>query len=101
MDAIIILALIIIIVFFLKRTFSGFIYAVGMIDILLRLLNYLNINLFNGQVREFFTKYFPTSIPNMISNYTNDILETILIWLYVAIMIIFEFYIIRTFFNKK
>lgn len=101
MDAVIILILIFVIVFFVKKTFSGFIYSVGMIDILLRLIHFLNVNLFSGEIQAFFNKYFPISIPNMIGRYTNDILETVLVWAYVVIMIIFEFYIIRTFFHKK
>ncbi|MCM1371283.1 MAG: hypothetical protein NC181_05305 [Clostridium sp.] len=100
MVAIIILCIILVIVFFVKRTFSGFIYSVGMVDILLRILAYLNQELFSGEVHQFLTN-LPTSFPNMISSFTNGALETVLIWVYVVIMMIFEFYIIRTFFYKK
>ena len=101
MDVVIILFIIGMIVFFVKRTFSGFVYSVGMVDIFLRLIHFLNVNLFSGDIHAFFEKYFPTSLPNMIENYTNGTLSEVLIWIYVGIMIIFEFYIIRTFFHKK
>ena len=101
MVAVIILFIIIILVFFLKKTFSGFIYSVGMIDIFLRLITFLNQKLFGGELRAFIDKYIPTSLIDMINDYTNGVLATILIWIYVIIMIIFEFYIIRSFFHKK
>jgi len=89
------------IVFFFKRTFSGFVYSVAVVDIFLRLLAHLKLHLFTGEVATFFIKYFPNSVPAIISKYTSNTLETVLIWVYVGIMIIFEFYVIRTFFNKK
>ena len=89
------------IVFFFKRTFSGFVYSVAVVDIFLRILAYLKLHLFTGEVASFFIKYFPNSIPSIISKYTSSTLETVLMWVYVGIMIVFEFYVIRTFFNKK
>lgn len=101
MEVVIMMAIIGAIVFFFKRTFSGFIYSVAVVDIFLRLLAYLKIHLFTGEVASFFIKYFPNNIPAIISKYTSSTLETVLIWIYVGIMIIFEFYVIRTFFRKK
>ena len=101
MVAVIVLFIIIILVFFVKKTFSGFIYSVGMIDIFLRLITFLNTNLFGGELRKFISDYIPGSLIEMINSYTNGILATILIWIYVKIMIIFEFYIIKSFFHKK
>jgi len=100
-EVVIIMAIIGAIVFFFKRTFSGFVYSVAVVDIFLRLLAHLKLHLFTGEVATFFIKYFPNSVPAIISKYTSNTLETVLIWVYVGIMIIFEFYVIRTFFNKK
>lgn len=101
MEVVIMMAIIGAIVFFFKRTFSGFIYSVAVVDIFLRILAYLKLNLLAGEVASFFIKYFPNSIPAIIDKYTSSTLETVLMWIYVAIMIIFEVYVIRTFFNKK
>ena len=90
MDVVIILLIIGIIVFFVKRTFSGFVYSIGMLDILLRIIAFLNSNLFNrlsGEVYSFFATYFPTSFPNMIYKYTNGSLAEVLIWIYVIIIL--------------
>ena len=101
MDVVILMAIIGAIVFFFKRTFSGFVYSVAVVDIFLRLMNYLSVHLFTGEVASFFIKYFPASIPTIIDKYTSSTLEVVLMWIYVGIMVVFEFYIIRTFFHKK
>ena len=101
MEVVILMAIIGAFVFFFKRTFSGFIYSVAVVDIFLRLLAYLKIRLFTGDVANFFIKYFPNSIPAIIEKYTSSTLENVLIWIYIGIMIIFECYVIRTFFHKK
>lgn len=101
MEVVIMMAIIGAIVFFFKRTFSGFIYSVAVVDIFLRLLTYLKVQLFTGEFAAFLVKYFPNSIPAIISKYTSSTLESVLTWIYIGIMIIFEFYVIRTFFNKR
>ena len=101
MDVVIVLLIIGIIVFGLKRTFSGFVYAVGATDILFRLLAFLSGRLFSGEISGFISKYFPSSIPAVIDNYTDGLLYEILIWIFVGIMVIFEFYTIRIFFKKR
>lgn len=101
MDVVIIMALIGILVFFVKRTFNGFIYSVGVIDILLRIISFIKVQLLNGEILNFLNKYVPESIPNMIYKYTNNTLSTILMWVYVAIMIVFEFYLIKALIKKK
>lgn len=89
------------IVFFFKRTFSGFVYAVAMVDIFLRLLAFIKVKLLSGSVVGFLNKWFPASMPAVIDKYTNGIVCEVLIWVYVGIMIVFLFYTIRTFINKK
>ena len=101
MDAVIVLLIIGIVVFGVKRSFPGFVYAVGASEILFRLLYFLRERIFSGEVSSFLGKYFPSSIPSVIEHYTDGLLYEILIWIFVGIMIIFEFYTIRTFFKKR
>ena len=101
MAAFIVLLIIFLIVFCFKRTFSGFVYAVGAAEILFRLLYFLRLRLFAGDVSAFLGRYFPENIPAVIAHYTNGIIYEILIWLFVGIMIVFEFYTIRIFFKKR
>ncbi len=101
MEVIIIMAVIGAIVFFFKRTFSGFIYAVGMVDIFLRILAFLKGQLLGGEVLAFVNRWFPASIPAIIEKYTDGALTTVLFWVYIVIMIIFEGYIIKGFVKKR
>lgn len=103
MDIIIVLVIIGILVFLFKRTFSSFVYAVALSDIFLRIVTFLKVQLFKGDICKFFDKYFPESIPGVIDKYLKDIdiLNIILLWTYVILMCIFEVYIIKTFIRKK
>ena len=101
MDAVIVLLIIGVIVFCFKRTFSGFVYAVGAAEILFRLLYFLRIKLFSGEVSDFLGKYFPASIPSVIDRYTDGVVYEVLIWVFVGLTIIFEFYTIRIFLKKR
>ncbi len=101
MDIVIVLLVIFIVVFCFKRSFSGFIYAVGASEILFRLLSFLRVRLFSSDIANFIAKYFPENIPAVIGNYTEGIIYEVLIWIFVGIMIIFEFYTIRIFLKKR
>ena len=63
MDVVIVMAILGCIVFFFKRTFSGFVYAIGAIDILFRLLDFLKVKLLSSQISAFISDYLPASIP--------------------------------------
>lgn len=89
------------IVFFFKRTFSGFVYSVAMVDIFLRILAFIKAKLFAGNILVFLNKWFPVSIPAIIDKYTDGALCEVLIWVYIGIMVVFLFYTIRIFIKKK
>lgn len=101
MDVVIIMAIIGVIVFFFKRTFSGFVYTVAIVDIFLRILSFIKAKLLAGNILLFINKWFPVSVPAMIDKYTDGILCEILVWFYIIIMITFLVYSIRIFFKKK
>ena len=99
-DAIVVIALIIV-AFCWFRKFSKMVYAIAIIDIFLRLINYISANIgipgFSGWVN----KLFPTSIPGLLNNYMAGILLTIFTWIYVGFMVAFLFYTIRAFVRKR
>ena len=99
MDLVIIVILIGIVVFFFKQ-FSSFVYFVAIIDLFFRLLHMIASNLKIAEFINFVNKYIPASIPSVLNNYSTGILNTLLIWGYIILMVIFEFYIIRTFLRK-
>lgn len=98
----IVLGVLIAIVVIAFRKFSSFVYIVGIIDIMLRLITYLSNHLGVPEITALIHRIgFPSSIPAIIEKYTDGIFTTILMWVFFAIMVVFEFYIIRTFCKKK
>ena len=100
MDGIIVIILLIVVGFYYRK-FDKVIMAVGIIDIFLRLFNYLINNIQINGISEYIEKYLPGSIPSIINNYTEDILANLLMWIYVIFMGIFLFYVVRYFIKKK
>jgi len=100
MDLIILIVLIAIVILFFKR-FSSFIYFLAITDIFLRIMTFINAQLASFGIYLYLNRYIPASIPSVINAYSSGILNTVLMWLYVIAIIIFESYIIRTFFRKK
>ena len=98
-DAIIFLALLVIVIFFFKR-FSNVVFFVAIVDIFLRLLTFIRDNTFQ-EIKTFVTKYFPENIPGIIGKYAKGDLYTILVWVYVIVMCVFLFYVVRIFIKRK
>lgn len=93
MDIVVIFIILIIVALIFKR-FDNTIIFFGLIDIFLRILNFIGNNTFkilNG----FINKYFPASIPSIIRNYVDGSIEIVFIWIYIAIMILFVYYVFR------
>ncbi len=99
MDAIIFLALLVIVIIFFKR-FSNVVFFIAICDIFLRILTFIKYNTVK-EIKTFITKYFPENIPAIIGKYAKDDLYTILVWTYVVIMAIFLFYVVRIFIKRK
>lgn len=100
MDLVILVILIAIVVIFFKQ-FSSFVYFMAITDIFFRLFHMIATTLKIAQFTSFVKKYIPTSIPGIINTYSTGILNTLLIWGYIILVVLFETYIIRTFFKKK
>lgn len=77
------------------------VYAVAIIDIFLRLLHYISSNIGIPGFYFWVKKIFPNSIPGLLGNYMSGILLTVFVWIYVFLMAVFLFYVIRTFLRKK
>ena len=99
MDALIFLVLLVAVICFFKKL-SNTVYFVAIFDIFLRILTFIKNNTL-PEIKSFIAAYFPESIPNIIGKYARDDLYTILVWAYVIIMMIFLFYVTRTFIRKK
>ena len=101
MEAVIIILIILILVLLFKRTFSSAIYAIVIVDIFLRLVNFLMgyINI-KGDVGSCLNR-IPASLNAVIINSTNGIFEDILLWAIFIVYVIFLYYIIGNFIKKR
>ena len=100
MDGIIIIIILIVIGVYFRKV-DKIVMGVAIIDIFLRLFNYIISNIQINGISEYIEKYLPASIPSIIGNYTTDIIYNILMWLYVICMAIFLGYTVKYFFKKK
>ncbi len=92
-----IVIVLLLVVLFVFRKFSSFVYAFAIIDIFLRIVFYLRIKV---PLKEL-GKIFPENIPAIFAKYTDDIVYDILEWSYVFIMTCFLVYSIIYFIHKK
>ena len=100
MDGIIIMILIVVACAYFRRVDKA-VYSVAIVDLFLRIFNYLISHVKIDGVTEYLTKYLPSSIPSIINKYTSNIVSDLLTWAYVIIMAIFLFYTFKVFFRKK
>lgn len=101
MSSVVIILVVLILALVLKRTFSSFIYSLAIVDIFLRILHFIKLNVINAELGSILSRYFPTSLFNLVDSYTSGIFHLILTWFLVIAYIIFEYYIVCTFFRKK
>ncbi len=99
-DLIVVVILLLIVIFCFRR-FSSFVYAYAIIDIFLRLLHFIEVNVKVPELQNLINKYFPNSIEAIITGYTGGIIETILLWVNAIMYAIFLTYIVRIFIHKK
>lgn len=99
-DLVVFIVLALLVIYFFRK-FDSFVYFVAIFDILLRILTFIKYNIGLNDVKGLIDKYIPESIPSIIHKYINGLPASIIVWCYVIIMIIFEFYIIKYFWKKK
>ncbi len=93
----IIVVVLLLLVIFVFRKFSSFVYALAIIDIFLRIIDYLRINV---PLKEL-GNIFPSNIPAILDKYTDGMLLQILMWIYVFIYVCFLVYITNYFIHKR
>ena len=93
MDIVVIFIILLIVALVFKRLDNVIIFF-GLIDVFLRILDYIGKNTIK-EINDIINKIFPDSIPAIISNYSSGTLESILMWGYVLLMILFAFYVLR------
>ena len=100
MDLIILIILIVLTIVFFRK-FSNTVYVICIIDIFLRILDKIERMINVPEFSNLVNKYFPNSVLDIICSHSSGIIETVLVWLYIGIYLVFLFYVIQTFFRKK
>ncbi len=101
MDIVVIVLVIGAIAVMIFKRFSSVIYYLGIIDIFLRVLDFIANNLPLAVVSNFINTYFPNSLPGIIESYSEGIFTTVLLWALCIVYIILLFYLIKIFWKKK
>lgn len=97
--SLIILVVVLILIVVLCRSFRSFIYAFAISDILLRIIAFISSQV-TGSVHQFLEQ-IPDSIQSMIAADSRGVLYTVLMWVYVALYIVFVSYLIPGFFRRR
>lgn len=92
-DVIILLIVVLLIAFIFKKPSNAIIF-LGLIDIFLRIINFIGNNT-SKDINAIINKYFPSSIEGLVMKYSSGTLETILVWGYVILMSMFLYYVFR------
>ena len=100
MDLVIFIVLVLIVVTLFK-SFDSFVYFFAIVDILLRILDFLKQLLNIPELTTFLNQNVPTSILSMINHYSTGVFNQILTWGYLICFIVFEVYLIKYFMKTK
>ena len=93
MDIVIIFVILLIVALVFKKASNVFIFF-GLIDIFLRIMDYIGNNTID-EVNNVINKILPDSIPAIISKYLDGALESIIMWGYILLMILFVYYVFK------
>lgn len=99
-DLVVLIVLLVFVIIYSKR-FQTYIFGFGMIDIIFRILNVVRGYIPIKGVTTFIDTYIPSSIPAVIDKYTDGVLCMCITFVYVAIMIVFLYFIVKIFLKRK
>lgn len=100
MDLIILFVLIAIIVI-IRRDFMSFIYSLGAIEILFRVLHFIGNNLGIVELKRIIDTYIPTSIISIFAKYSNGLFYDVLVWIFVIFMGVLDYYLFKYLIKRK
>lgn len=99
-DVVVLVALIIFVIVYSKK-FDGYFLGFGAIDVSFRVLNLIKNIVPNKDVIKFIKTYVPESVVGIINKYTTDVINTALTFVYIIVMSIFLYLIIKVFLKRK
>lgn len=98
LDVVIIFIILLIVALIFKKP-SNVIIFFGLIDIVLRILDYIGKHTIK-EVNNIINKVFPDSIPSIIATHSDGLVQSIIMWCYIFLMILFVYYVFRTLIHR-
>ena len=92
--SIVVIFIILLIVALTLKKVSNVIIVFGLIDISLRILDYIGKHTIK-EINDIINRLLPDSIPAIINGNSSGILSDILMWGYVVLMILFVYYVFK------
>ena len=99
-DLIVLIVAIVFVIIYSKR-FQTYVFGFGMIDIAFRILNIIKGFIPIKDFKKLVDAYIPASVPGVIDKYTKGVTNIALIWVYIIIMALFLYLIIKIFIKRK
>ncbi len=100
MDLMILLILVIVIVIIFKDT-KSLVYALGIADIFMRLVHFIKVQVDVPEFSALINNYIPTSLVGIINKYSEGIFNIILSWMYIVVIAMFLFYLVKYLIKRK
>ncbi len=100
MDLIVVILVVLAAIVMIFKKIDGFVYYICLVDIFLRILDFIANNLPVSFISNFINTYFPDNFDSIIRSYTSGIFTVVLIWLLLIVYIIFDYYLVRAFWKK-
>lgn len=94
--SVIVIFIVLLVVALTSRKHSNIFLAFGLIDIFLRIIDYIGAHTLK-EINDFVNQIFPNSISGIITHYTSGNLADVLMWGYVLLMTIFFFQVFKLF----
>lgn len=94
--SVIVIFIILLVVAFTSRKRSNVFLAFGLIEIFLRIIDYIGAHTLK-EINDFVNSIFPNSISSIVTHYTSGTLADVLMWGYVLLMIVFFFQVFKLF----
>lgn len=100
MDLIIFLILVALVIFLL-RDIKWVTYLIGILEIFLRLVNYIANHLGISEVADFVNDNIPDSLFTILANYSSGLFYDVLSWILIAFLVWFLIYLISYLFRAR
>ena len=80
---------------------KSFIYSLGALEIFFRVIHFIGDHLGIVKLNEFINSYIPESIKTVLEQYSDGLLEIILVWIFVIFMGILVYYLVKYLIKRK